>query len=691
MRRTKPGAAHTLTLCLLIAPTLATGAPPAPAQPVSPAGSAAAPIAATCPTFSWGAVAGAERYVLALYDAQWHDSLDQAEQAAMGAPLQQITIDAPATSWTPAGAQCLDDGADYVWFVQAETAEGPGPWSPGAAFSIDFGADALSAVVRRELAAQLRRPEVWREVIQEALATPAISPRYLAPRVDADIQPVAAAALDVDETAAGTFWQEGTLQPQAAATSFPNPAAFKTQGPRGVVFGSGNSGEGGIPAEGAGARFMWYPGKRALRAGAVNGGQWDDAQVGDYSIAMGYSNTASGYGSTALGWGTTASGTWSTALGFSTTAQSAFETVIGSVNTVVGGNPSSWAESDRLFVIGNGTSIYKRSDALVVLKNGDVGLGNSAPVNRLHAAEDTKLYNGFQVENYVALIENTATDPSADVLALKIGTTGNPGTAANFVAFFDGDSSPNSGLIGQIEGNGSGGVQYTTAGADYAEYLPMRDPRESLEAGDVVGVSNGHIGLNTSNADQVMAITDRAAVAGNMPTNGESAEGYRPVTFIGQVPVKVSGMVSSGDVILASGHHDGTAIAVSLDQLEQAAETQIIGRAWQGSDDPGLKKVMVAVGLDQTDIATRSIERSLARVSAQQQAIIEGLVQSQSEQREQLARLERENANLRRIHAEMETYRSSIAEEMAFLRAELKRLGTQKVGRTILVRGESAR
>src|SRR5688500_18037770 len=62
-------------------------------------------------------------------------------------------------------------------------------------------------------------------------------------------------------------------------------------GPRCTAGGSGTV---CIPAEGAGTRMMWYPEKAAFRAGYINGTQWDDANIGLYSVAMGQSVRASG-------------------------------------------------------------------------------------------------------------------------------------------------------------------------------------------------------------------------------------------------------------------------------------------------------------------------------------------------------------------------------------------------------------
>ncbi|NQV15957.1 tail fiber domain-containing protein, partial [bacterium] len=52
---------------------------------------------------------------------------------------------------------------------------------------------------------------------------------------------------------------------------------------------------------GAGTRMHFYPKKSAFRAGYVDGTQWDDANIGNYSTATGYNTTASGDYSTALG------------------------------------------------------------------------------------------------------------------------------------------------------------------------------------------------------------------------------------------------------------------------------------------------------------------------------------------------------------------------------------------------------
>ncbi len=164
----------------------------------------------------------------------------------------------------------------------------------------------------------------------------------------------------------------------------------------GVILATGTNGSGWTESGlGAGTRMMWYPRKSAFRAGAVDGAQWSDANVGSQSVAMGYNPTASGGTSIALGnyaqasgdrsvaMGniTNASGWASTAMGNTTSAEAYVQTTLGAYNLPKGGEtPGSWVTTDPLFVIGNGTgSAGSRSTAMMVLKNGNVGIGTTAP------------------------------------------------------------------------------------------------------------------------------------------------------------------------------------------------------------------------------------------------------------------------------------------------------------------------
>ena len=170
----------------------------------------------------------------------------------------------------------------------------------------------------------------------------------------------------------------------------------------------------------------------------------------------------------------------------------------------------------------------------------------------------------------------------------------NPTSSSNFITFFDSNSA-----IGRIEGNGAGGIAYRTTGADFAECLAISGPLGTLQAGDVVGVSAGRISHLTEGAEQVLVITDSAALIGN--SSGDSTETKRDplatVAFIGQVRVKVVGSVRCGDLLVPSGREDGTAVALPAEQLQPDQLDRLIGQAWESSDQTECKRINCAISM----------------------------------------------------------------------------------------------
>ena len=90
--------------------------------------------------------------------------------------------------------------------------------------------------------------------------------------------------------------------------------------------------------------------------------------IGNYSVAEGYSTIASGYCSHAEGYMTTASGHCSHAGGHMTVADGMYMTAIGEYNT---------RNSHKAFVIGNGTSDKDRRDIFTVSWAGGVGIADN--------------------------------------------------------------------------------------------------------------------------------------------------------------------------------------------------------------------------------------------------------------------------------------------------------------------------
>jgi len=231
-------------------------------------------------------------------------------------------------------------------------------------------------------------------------------------------------------------------------------------------------------------------------------------------------------------------------------------------------------------------------DQFLVRAAGGVGLGTNAPVNQLHV--QAALNSSGPPSVHVAQIENTSTGTSADVLALKIGRTDNPGTLNNYLTFYNGDDD----AVGAIEGDGSGGISLRSGSGDVAELLPRLDPQEQIEPGAIVGVFGGQVSTMTADADRLMVVSSRPIVLGNDPGEDRS-DAYEKVAFIGQVEVKVYGPVRTGDAIVPSGLEDGSGIAVDPELMSAEQLTRVVGQAWQSSAEPGLKLVRVAVGLGQ--------------------------------------------------------------------------------------------
>jgi trimeric autotransporter adhesin len=165
------------------------------------------------------------------------------------------------------------------------------------------------------------------------------------------------------------------------------------------IVAMGTLGSGAVLSLGGGTRMMWYPQKAAFRAGIADGSEWDDANIGSYSIAMGSGTTASGSFSTAMGVSTIASGYNSTAMGFRSIASGMVSTAMG-YYTTAGGDYST--------VIGRGVDgsnrlVNSTSSSLMVGFNstiptlfvgpssgagtfGKVGIGTSSPATALQVA-----------------------------------------------------------------------------------------------------------------------------------------------------------------------------------------------------------------------------------------------------------------------------------------------------------------
>jgi len=299
----------------------------------------------------------------------------------------------------------------------------------------------------------------------------------------------------------------------AGRTIVADAGAVTIAGTDGLV-STGTLNSGAIAPAGAGVRMVWNPRKAAFRAGEAIGTEWNDANIGERSIALGFEVRASAAGSTAIGStntitavatmgtaigaGNNVSGPAGTALGLGNTSSGGEAYALGSRNTssgegsvtlgndnissgsksvaigegnlarsrsevVVGSfsqnytplSTTSFEPNDRIFVIGNGTANASRSNAMVVRKNGNTGLGTNTPLTRLHV-------NGAVTFTPVAFLADalpTLIDPG-DRSYIRIGSNFTP---ENRIVVFENGTALGQMLIVECTATGSNGIRFTTS------------------------------------------------------------------------------------------------------------------------------------------------------------------------------------------------------------------------------------
>mgnify|MGYP002725570835 CR=1 FL=1 len=185
-----------------------------------------------------------------------------------------------------------------------------------------------------------------------------------------------------------------------------------------------------------------------------------------------------------------------------------------------------------------------------------------------------------------------------------------------------------------------GGVTYESGSGDYAEWLERIDTEEEMQFGDIVGVFGGKISKKTDNADQVMVVSHKPIVLGNMPAKGKESL-YEKVAFMGQVPVKVIGRTRKGDYIIPSGLGDGIGKAVSPEEMSTDLFAQVIGVSWGESDIKGLKYIKIAVGLKPVEFAkvVKGQSKKIAILENELETVTNELKSENDQLKEKLAAL----------------------------------------------------
>jgi hypothetical protein len=252
------------------------------------------------------------------------------------------------------------------------------------------------------------------------------APGGAAVHVDAEISP--ATLSGTWRTSAGgngTF----TFTPGAPAPGYPRPvpanpvpAAISLRDDGSLVAGA--IGASTIPASGPGTRLMWYPGKAAFRAGSVGTDDWDDANVGLGSVALGFSTRAAGTGSTAFGQGSRALGLGGVAAGLFAFATARASVALGDNVSATGA--AAVALGDR--TLASGVAALAAGFDTTASGEGSVALGQSTVAGGIGAVAVGLGSTADGVASLAGGTNASATGARSTALGTNASTAGHAGS-----------------------------------------------------------------------------------------------------------------------------------------------------------------------------------------------------------------------------------------------------------------------
>jgi len=330
---------------------------------------------------------------------------------------------------------------------------------------------------------------------------------------------------------------------------------------------------GAIPAIGSGVRMMWYPEMAAFRAGYVDGTQWNDANVGGYSTAMGNSTTASGDSSTAMGSYATAGGAISTAMGLrtnasgnnstalgdhatasavSSTAMGAYTTASGNYSTAMGSNTTA----SFIYSTAMGLNTTASATSATAMGSNTTASGGSSTAMGSHTTASG--YQSTAMGNSTTASGNTSTAMGTNTMASGHSSTamGSNTTASGQYSTAMGSNTTASGLYSIAMGGG------TTASGDFSTAMGWRTTAPSYAETTLGYFSTDYTPFSATVANPA----DRLLVVGN----GSSGAGSDALVLL-----KNGNMTISGSMTATAFVGDGS----GLTNLPAAAVTGTISSA----------------------------------------------------------------------------------------------------------------
>lgn len=286
-----------------------------------------------------------------------------------------------------------------------------------------------------------------------------------------------------------------------------------------------------LSVNGEGTRMFFYPRKAAFRAGYVNGTNWNDENIGNYSVALGKSTVAKGESSIALGANSLASGSNSFAVG---------NTAIADATDAVAIGKTAVANGEGAFSIGNNSNASNKGSMAFGKGNissgeNSLAIGNNTISNNTYATAmgfatiATGMYAmslghaSIAGGNYSNAFGFTNT-ASAD-FSLAMGN-GNFTTGQRSVAFGTSLTSSSFAEIAVGANNESYTANSTT---DWNEndrlFVVGNGPTSSSRSNALTILKSGNTGIGTSSPSEKLEVNGKIKASNIQLSNGAS-NGY---------------------------------------------------------------------------------------------------------------------------------------------------------------------
>lgn len=341
---------------------------------------------------------------------------------------------------------------------------------------------------------------------------------------------------------------------------------------------------GDTPTSGAGTRLMWIPSKIAFRSGRALGTEWDNANIGTGSVALGNNLKASGVGSICMGYADSDSGsimqatnTGSIAMGYVTTNQEKAIMQSTGLSSFAGGFVRAGEQDSTMTSSGKGSFAwgYIESDVQSIPSTLTVSGDGAVGFAYLNNYNDSSVFSNTGTGAFGGGYLYSDASPSTMSIAGK-GAFGWGYVADGATFTVNGDGAVGLGTSsGVLTAVGAGAISIGTSNQVDNDYSTGLGTGNNIDGFYSVGIGKD----NAVTANYGIAVGNTNIVSGNAAT----AVGY--------------GLVASGQSSLALGYGTTGTLTVAAGQSSAAI----------GHDVKAFKEESFTFGADVTNNITQSM------------------------------------------------------------------------------------